>query len=977
MQRFHDLMPYRVHNMLLVSSLYDSFILAEDGQISELVLSEFLDLNLHHIPGLSRVSTGAEALSQIQGERQFNLIVTSLHLGDMNAAELARRVRESGHDIPVVVLAFSSRELKEFTARADLRHVERIFLWQGDVRILLAIVKYIEDKRNVAHDTQIVGTQSIIVVEDNVRFYSSYLPLIYTELVKQSQSVLLEGVNLSQKLLRMRARPKILLCDTYEDAWDYYTRYKDDLLGIVSDIQFPREGEVAPLAGVDLARRVRQEKPDLPILLQSSMPQNRELARSIGVDFLLKGSPVLLNDLRRFMTERFSFGDFVFVLPDGTEVGRAADLREMERMLRTVPEESIAFHGEKNDFSNWMKARTEFELANEVRPRKVSDFETLEHLRQDLVSSIRRYRKERDRGLVADFDRTRFDGNIELCRIGGGSLGGKARGLAFANFLLNTYAMEDRFPGVRVAVPSAVVLGTDVFDRFLEENDLRDFALEVRDDAEMRRRFQKASFPEDARMDLAAYLSHARHPLAVRSSSLLEDSAHQPFAGIYETFMLPNNQPDAGVRLEKVIQAVKDVYASTFTTHAKAYLDATPYRLEEEKMAVIIQRMVGAPHGKRFYPAFSGVARSYNFYPTGPMAAEDGIAAIALGLGRTVVEGETCLRFCPRYPKHVVQFSSVQDVLNNSQRAFYALRLDAPLESPEHSEVTRFDLEAAEEDHTLGAVGSTYSQENDAIYDGISRSGIRLVSFAPILKHRLFPLAEILTFLMDLGTWGTSSDVELEFAVNLAVPEEAPQEFGFLQMRPQAVSDPVDGTELEEVEPERVLCRSDSVLGHGKLQVRDVVVADYDRFDRARSREAAQEVGRFNAALRDENTPYLLIGVGRWGSNDPWLGIPVSWDEIAGASVIVESGFRDFQVSPSQGTHFFHNLTAQNIGYFTVNPESGSGSIDWKWLGSQPELRRGQFFRHLRFDQPLTILMDGRRQEGMILKPAPDAPSPG
>jgi CheY-like chemotaxis protein len=666
LQHFHDLMPFRVHDILLVSSLYDSFILAEDGQVSELILSDFLDLNLHHTPDLARVDTGGAALRRLKEGRPFNLIVTSLHLGDMNALELARRVKKEGHDVPVVLLAYNNREIQEFVRKHDVSDIERIFLWQGDVRILLAIVKYIEDKRNVAHDTETVGVQSIIVIEDNIRFYSSFLPVIYTELVKQTQKVLSEGINVSQKLLRMRARPKILLCDSYEEAWDYFSHYQNDILGVISDIQFPRGGELSTEAGVEFARQAKAARPDLPIMLQSSFPQNRELAESVGADFLLKGSPTLLNDLLRFMKHHFAFGDFVFCLPEGKEVGRASDLRGLEKILPGIPAESLAFHAKRDHFSNWLKARTEFSLAALLRPRKVSDFPTIEAMRHHVIESIRAYRHERDRGIVAEFDRDRYDASTDLYRIGGGSLGGKARGLAFANYLLTTYPVGHLFHNVKVWVPPAVVLGTDVFDRFMEDNDLRDFAMATHQDAKIRERFLNGTFPEEAAADLDAYLELIHYPVAVRSSSLLEDSPYLPFAGIYHTYMLPNNEKRRKLRLEQLITAVKLVFASTFSEHARAYLAATPFRLEEEKMAVIIQKIVGSAHGERFYPDFSGVMRSHNFYPTGPMSPEDGIASIALGLGRTVVEGGACLSFCPRYPRAPVGFASNDDMLNVS-----------------------------------------------------------------------------------------------------------------------------------------------------------------------------------------------------------------------------------------------------------------------------------------------------------------------
>ena len=971
---FHDLMRWRVENILLVSSLYDSFILAEDGQLNELILSEFLDLKLRHTPGLMRVSSGAEALALVQKHAdRYNLIITSMHVGDMDGPTLAHKVKDAGVGTPVVLLAYDSRELQEFLKKERSADLDRVFLWQGDVRILLAIVKYVEDWMNVAHDTGEMGVQAIIVIEDNVRFYSSFLPIIYTEMMHHAHSLVPEGVNLSHKLLRIQARPKILLCTTFEEAWAYFEAYAENILGIVSDIEFPMSGTLTEEAGAEFARRVRERQRDIPILLQSSHPENEAVARSVGASFLLKNSPTLLGQLREFMVEGFSFGDFVFRLPDGTEVGRAADLKALEEQLRTVPAESLAHHGERNHFSNWLKARTEFALAHRLRPRKVGDFPSLEHLRADMIRSIQEYRQERSGRTLTDFAPESFDAAASFSRIGGGSLGGKARGLAFVRFLLQEFGVRERFPGIHIAVPPSVVLGTDLFDAFMEENGLKDFAIHSQDDDVILARFLTADFPGAVREQLAAYLDLARYPLAVRSSSLLEDSQYQPFAGIYETYMLPNTHPDPHVRLAQLLDAVKRVYASTFRRHAKAYLETTPYRLEEEKMAVIVQKVVGSAHEQRFYPDFAGVARSHNFYPTPPMRTEDGIAAVALGLGKTVVDGDVCVRFCPRYPNHLIQFSSVRAILQNSQRHFYAVRLeDSPPDMGMYPgvELRRLSLEAAEEDGTLAALGSTYSPENDAVYDGISRSGVRLVSFAPILKHERFPLADLLRTLLEIGVRGTSTPVEIEFAVDLSRAPAEPAEFGFLQLRPLALSREMAELNLDDEDPSRLLCRSSCVLGHGKIdQVRDVLAVDFHRFDRMHSKEVAQELARFNAELVACRRPYLLFGVGRWGSADPLLGIPVTWDQIAGARVIVEAGFKDFQVTPSQGTHFFQNLTSAHVGYFTVNPGDDDGFVDWDFLARQDALAESGCIRHLRFSEPLVVKMNGRENRGIILKP--------
>ncbi len=975
LQSFQDLSPYRVHDILLVSTLYDSFILAEDGRLGEAILNEFLRLDLRHTPGLTRVSTGAEAIALARREPRHNLILTSMQVGDMTAAELGRAARAAGLTVPVVALAYDGRDVARAAATGEIAEVDRVFLWQGDARILLAIVMYIEDKLNVAVDTGEMGVQAILLIEDSVRFYSSYLPVLYAELLRHSHSLAPEGVNLSHKLMRIKARPKILLCGTFEEAWRCFEQYETNVLGVISDIEFPRGGRLVPEAGVEFARAVRARQPDVPIMLQSGRPENEALARAVGASFLLKGSPTLLHQLRRFMSEYFGFGDFVFRQPDGAIVAHAKDLKSLEELLRVVPADSIAYHASRNHFSNWLKARTEFALAHHLRPRKVSDFASVEDLRQELIGAIQEYRRQQAKSTVVDFDPGGFDPTVGLSRIGGGSIGGKARGLAFINYLLADYDFERRFPGVQVVVPPGVILGSDVFDVFLEANNLRDFAMSCGDDAELVLRFLAGGFLPEVREALAAFLERATYPLAVRSSSLLEDSQYQPFAGIYETWMLPNDHPSLEVRLSALLDAVRRVYASTFTRRSKAYVAASPYRLEEEKMAVIIQKVVGARHGERFYPELAGVARSHNFYPVGPMQAGDGIAAVALGLGEAVVEGEVCVRFCPRYPQHVVHAASAQDLLQNSQRRFYALRLggDGRGQGGGRFALQQYGLEAAEADGTLAAVGSTYSPENDALYEGVSRPGLRLVSFAPILKGGGFPLPELLSLLLEIGVHATNSPVEIEFAANLSGPPGTPREFGFLQLRPVALSRELTDLDLGCVDASAVLCRSTAVLGHGKIDdVRDVVVVDAGRFERARSYEVAREVGRLNAILRDEGVTYVLIGVGRWGSSEPLLGIPVRWEEIANARVIVEAGFRDFRVTPSQGTHFFQNLVASSVGYFTVNPEAGEGFVDWAWLAAQPAVWERSSVRHLRFRAPLVVKMNGKKQEGVIVKPGMD-----
>ncbi len=966
--RLADLSRFRVRDILLVSTLYDAFILSEDGELHEVILREFLDLNVKSVPGVTHASDADEAVALARDPRH-NLIIASAYLGDLSVSALARRIRDAGVDTPILALAYDTREAGPIAASAGADgDIDRVFLWQGDVRLVPAMVKYIEDRRNVAHDTGVVGVQAILVVEDDVRFYSSLLPTIYAELTHHAQRLLPEGVNLSHKLMRLQAQPKVLLCGTYEEAWAAFERYADNVLGVISDVEFPRNGVMAGDAGLDLARGVRERQPDVPVMLQSSRAEKQPLARAIGASFLLKGSPTLLHQLQRFMIDDLAFGDFVFRLPNGREVARARDLGELEDALSTLPAESLAYHAERNHFSRWFKARTEFALAHELRPRKVADFPTAEEgLRGEILRAIREHRERTRRGVAVDYAPERFAPSTTLTRLGGGAIGGKARGLAFVDMLLGESRIVERFPDVSMLVPPSIVVGTDVFDAFVDQDHLREFALDAVDDAEIDRRFLRTELPDRLAAELTSFLERVRYPLAVRSSSLLEDSQYQPFAGIYDTFMLANDHHRTDVRLRQLLTAIKRVYASTFNSAAKRYFAGGPYRPEEEKMAVIVQRVVGAAHGPRFYPDFAGVARSYNYYPMPPMAADDGIVALALGLGETVVSGDACFRFCPRYPRHLVQFSTVGDTLANAQRQFYALALGE--DSSRDARATRFDLAAAEADGTLVRIGSTYSPENDAISDGISRPGVRLVTFAPILKHDLFPLAGILDALLAVASRATGSAVEIEFAVSF--PPGAKPEFGIVQLRPLGRIHGSPDVDVAGVPRDRLICASANALGHGAVgDVRDALVIDPSRFDRRRTRQIAEEVAQMNAELAAARRPYLLIGVGRWGSADPFLGIPVTWDQIAGARAIVEAGFADFRVTPSQGSHFFQNLAAGNIGYFTVNPDAADGFVDWAWLAQQPAIAETAFVRHLRFEAPMPIAIDGRTHAGVISKPA-------
>ena len=966
---FHNLMPNRVHNILLVSSLYESFILEEDGLISEMITSEFVDMKLSHAPRVARVSTGEQALSFIR-QNPVDLVITMTRLGNLNVSELAKSVKEINPDLPVVVLADNARELVRNPGLRDRSCIDRVFVWHGDAKILLTIVKLVEDQLNVEHDTRVGDVRVIILVENSVRFYSTYLPLFYTELLKLTQSLMAEGINLMQRLLRMRARPKILLAETFEEACQLYSKYSENVLGVITDIRFPRNGRLDPEAGLEFTRLIKEKSPDTPVLLQSSDGAHAESAEHLNASFVNKRSPTLLEDLRNFLLGSLGFGDFVFALPDGTVIGRAHDLRSFEAMVKKTPDESLAFHALHNHFSNWFMARTEFELATRIRPKKVTDFTTVGEMRQYLLNTIAEFRERSQSGVISDFSARIFDATSSFARIGGGSMGGKGRGLAFINALVRRYNLNQRFDNVHIVVPTSATLGTDVFDTFMDKNKLRNLAAKHLDDEVIARAFLKAKIPKAIHKKLSAFLEQARYPLAVRSSSLLEDSQDEPFAGVYATHMIPNNHANLKVRREQLCDAIKLVYASMFFRGALHYLEATSHHAQEEKMGVILQEIVGSPHGTRFYPTFSGVARSYNYYPIAKMKPEDGVSYVALGLGKIVVEGGGGLMFSPAHPNSLPQFATVKDMLDNSQRFFYAVDIGRPDVYPTpdaNANIAEFGLDVAEHDGTLAPIGSVYSPDNDAVYDGLSRPGTRLVTFAHVLKANIFPLAEILQTVLDIGRDGMGCPVEIEYAVDMS---SDPMVFGLLQIRPSVYDEECPQIEFDDFDRSQTLCMSDQVLGNGRIcGMYDIVYVKPDDFDSAHTVEIANDIGLINETIRKAGRRCVLIGPGRWGSADRWLGIPVTWDQISCAQVIVEAALEDFVVTPSQGTHFFQNLTSLRVGYFTVNPIAGQGYIDWDWLAAHPAVSESRFLRHVHFDEPMDALLDGKTRQGLILKP--------
>jgi Pyruvate phosphate dikinase, AMP/ATP-binding domain len=972
---YDALMPRRVSNLLLVSSLYDHYTIIEDGRLSEMLFTEYLDLDLRFTPSIERVSTAEEALEKLKSE-SFDLVISMTRVGEMNIGEFSEAVHAINPVIPVVLLACSARELAILPHLGNLKGIDSIFIWLGDVRLFLAIIKSIEDRLNALHDARVAGVRSIILIEDSIQFYSSYLPMLYGEILKQTHALTAVSVNRAQKIMRMRARPKVLLARTYEESLRIYEQHRNNLLGVIVDAAFPKGGIVRSTAGFEIARLLRERAPDLPILMQSDA-QNATRAASLGLKFIDKQSPTLFADLKNFMQQHLGFGEFVFLQSDGTVLSRVPDLRTLEWAIQAVPEEYLIPNISRNDFYTWLMARTEFELSESIRNLVQKAAESQEDFRQRLLMTLRRFRQRSVTGVVTEYSGRTFEGGSGFVRIGKGSLGGKGRGLAFINSLINMYQLERRFSGVRIFVPPTAVLATSVFDQFMESSGLLSFALKETDDRKIAEAFLKVEFPSDVIENLWNFLQWVRYPLAIRSSSLLEDASYQPFAGIYKTYMIPNTHDNPEVRFEELCNAIKLVYASTYLADPKAYMESLPSRLEEEKMAVIIQQVVGKRYDSFLYPNFAGVGRSINFYPMPGIRPEDGVVSVTLGMGKAVVDGGRCVRFCPAYPTKPIQSFTPNEYLENSPKDFMALDLShsglpgSQAEMPS-IELTTLEIAVAEKDGTLSPIGSVYSSDNDAVYDGTSRAGIRLVTMAGVLKGKIFPLADIMAFLLKVGTAASSCPVEIEFAVNLSDDPGKPHEFAFLQMRPLVLGSELQEIEIENIELGEAICVSNKALGNGFIRnVCDLVYVRKERFDRARTIDIAEELGNINAMLKQQKRPYILIGPGRWGSADPWLGIPVKWAQISAVRCIVETGFEDMHVDFSQGAHFFQNIMSFGIGYLTIDLYTKTNDyLDTSWLNLQPAETETEYLRHIKFKDQLHIALNGRKNLGVVMKPS-------
>ncbi len=961
---FYYLMKFKVTKILLVSSLYDAFTLEEDGLLIEQISDKYEDLALSSPPQVVRVPSGAEALRELRQGR-YDLIITMSQIIDLDPSEFSRQARAIRKRIPIVLLATSTDDASILLRSEERESIDKVFYWTGDSALFLAITKYVEDTMNILADTKHGMVKALLVIEDSPMDYSIFLPVLYTEIMKQTQALTAEGLNEQEKWFRKKARPKILLAETFEEAEALYRKHREHILGIITDVTYPRRGKLDDTAGFRFANKVVDE--DVPVLIQSSHPEHRDEAERLGRSFLNKHSETLAQGIGDFLREHLGFGDFVFTTPDGREVRRVSHIREFVEVIQQVPLESIRHHGVRNDFSRWLMARGEITLAQELKPKKVSDFRDDAAVKEYLVEAIRRSRQERRLGMITDFSEETFEFDETFTRLGGGSLGGKGRGLAFLAVLLHQGAVRRRFARGRVRLSDTLVIGTDVFDTFMAENGLYDLLGKNSADEELARRFIEAELPEDIRESLRVFLSHVGEPLAVRSSSLLEDSQSQPFAGVYATYMLPNSSADDALRLDQLCRAIKLVYASTFSESATAYIQSVMPGAEE-KMAVVIQKIVGARYGDRFYPIFSGVGQSSNFYPVSPLKREDGILCVALGLGKIVVEGGKVLSFSPARPDILPGLSTPEEIAENTQTCFYALDLARPefdLLEGEESTLMTLEIADAAGDGTLEYVASTYDVNDNRLRDGVAQSGPKVITFAGIRKYNMLPLVDVARDLLAFGVRGMGRPVEIEFAGTLA--DDGNPGFYVLQIRPLVTLRERQQVVIEDSDIGRALVSTESALGNGILEgIKDVVLVPSETFDAIKTIEIAGEVDEINKTL--QGTPYILIGPGRWGTRDRFAGVPVQWYQISWARTIIETSFEGFKVAPSHGTHFFHNITSLGIMYLTVPHGSRGASINWKELQEIRPTTSRKYVKHIRLPDPVTVKVDGKTGRGVILR---------
>lgn len=973
---YHELMSWKVGEILLVSCPYDAFIMEEEGRLSTRIINEYKGLNLSRPPRLTWASTVSDAFSLLE-QKRFDLILAMPGLDGIEIQVFAEKVKKHHPYLPFFMLLHNTCDIDNYVCEYRSSAVDQTYIWNGNADLLLAIIKNLEDGMNVEADTLRAGVRVIILVEDSPYHFSSILPVLYKQIVLQTQSVIEESINEDQRLLRMRGRPKILMAHDYEGAVALFEKYKPYVLSVFSDMRFPKKGQDDDSAGFKLLKKIKTEIPDLPLLSLSTEEDNRKKVKEIPSVFINKNSNNLNDQIKSFFVTSLGFGAFVFRFPGGEEIARVSDLQAMEKLLPEIPDESIVFHAMNNDFSRWFMARSEVDFALKLKPYKISDFPDPQDLKHFLIESIRNRRKGSKQGQIIDFDSHRFDSDTDFIKIGTGSLGGKARGLAFmASQLKRSSGLKEKFPDVDIQIPQTFVISTEGFRAFIEGNHLADILKDdpLPEDDQIMARFLEADLPDWLSRNLEVYIRNVNYPIAVRSSSLFEDAHYQPFAGLYHTYMLPNSHPDFDKRLERLIIAVKMVYASTYFKAPRSYAQSTMHRTEDEEMAVVLQQMTGRKIKNYFYPAISGVVQSYNFYPISHLQAEDGISYIATGLGKIVMEGGQTLRFCPRYPRFLPQFSVVDDILKNSQKYFYALKMDEfPVDEQFISTTTpdptlvKLDMGDAMDHPVIQSLSSTYYAEDNRIRDAFSAKGFPVLTFAGILKYDEYPLAEILKEVSDAGRRWIGGPVEIEFAVTLPESEEEKLEFSLLQIRPMGRYRQNREIKIEESDIKKAFCYSTRSLGNGEYEnIYDVVYVDPEDFDSSKTVEIAGQLNKINAVFNTDGRKYILIGPGRWGTSDRWMGIPVVWSDISNVGVIVETTIESIKADPSQGSHFFQNITSLGISYITVLDQA-EDFIDYEYFRCRECTNRTRHLRHIKFDHPVRIRVDGKTSRAVIM----------
>lgn len=968
-------MTHRIYNVLLYASKYDAFVLEEDGRIDELIFNEYTSLNLRYPPRVTLVSNEEQANALLK-ERTFELIISMPSGDSINPFQWAKSVKQRFPEIPIVVLTPFSKSVSKRIANEDLSAIDYVFSWLGNSDLLLAIIKLIEDKMNVEEDVNSVGVQVILFVEDGIHFYSSIVPHLYKFVFKQSRSFMTEALNEHEQMLRMRGRPKILLARTYEEGMAIYEKFKNNMLGVITDVSYPQNGERNKQAGINLCVEIRKHDKHIPLIIESAEEENHAHANRLSAAFLNKNSKTLLIDLREQIIDNFGFGDLIFINPlTNEEEARIENLKGLQETIFKISDESLYFHVSRNNISRWLYSRAMFPLAEFLKNINVDNFAAsdLAKVRQIIFDAIVHYRKVKNRGVVAVFQRDRFDQYSNFARIGEGSLGGKGRGLAFIDAMIKRNVSLENFENTQITIPKTVVLCTDNFSEFMELNQLYPIALSELSDDEILKHFLKARLPKRLIADLHAFLKAINSPIAVRSSSLLEDSHYQPFAGIYSTYMVPYNAESKTQMLEMVTEAIKAVYASVFYHDSKAYMTATKNVIDEEKMAIVLQEICGNAHENRFYPSFSGVARSLNYYPIGAEKSEDGIANIALGLGKYIMDGGTSLRFSPAYPNNILQTSTLEFALRETQTYFNALDLSQMQFVPQVDDgfnLLKIRVSDAEKDGTLRYIASTFNPQDQVINDSIYEGGRKIITFANILKHNVFPLAETLKEVLHIAQAEMGRPIEIEFAVNLDYSPLKQHIFYLLQIRPIVDNKEMVNEDIGAIPEENAIITCKSALGHGITNdIYDLIYVKPEAFNAAKNQLIVTELERINRELIGQNRHYILVGPGRWGSADSWLGIPVKWSNISNARLIVECGLSNYRVDPSQGTHFFQNLTSFGVAYFTINPFQQDGSFDTEFLNAQTALHESEYVRHVRFDKPMIMKVDGRKNKGVVMKP--------